>query len=69
MLRRDFLIKKLVPGTLYRRSELELFSSSVDRHLSQLVKNGTLKKVGPGLLSDRAQSVPPDSHESVPLLA
>ncbi|MBP9680840.1 MAG: hypothetical protein KBD76_05510 [Bacteriovorax sp.] len=49
MLRRDFIMKKLVPGTLYRRSELELFSTSVDRHIGQLVKDGSLKKVGPGL--------------------
>lgn len=49
MLKRDFVKNHLVPGTLYRRSELEQFSTSVDRHLGQLVKEGTLKKVGPGL--------------------
>lgn len=49
MLKREFVKNHLVPGTLYRRSELEEFSSSVDRHLAQLVKEGTLKKVGPGL--------------------
>lgn len=49
MLKREFVKNNLVPGTLYRRSELEEFSTSVDRHLAQLVKEGTLKKVGPGL--------------------
>ncbi len=49
MLKRDFVKNHLVPGTLYRRSELEQFSTSVDRHLGQLVKEGTLKKVAPGL--------------------
>lgn len=49
MLKREFVKNHLVPGTLYRRSELEEFSTSVDRHLAQLVKEGTLKKVGPGL--------------------
>lgn len=49
MLKKEVIKKKLVPGTLYRRSELEEFSTSIDRHLGQLVKEGTLKKVGPGL--------------------
>ena len=49
MLKREYVKNNLVPGTLYRRSELEQFSTSVDRHLGQLVKEGTLKKVGPGL--------------------
>lgn len=49
MLKREFVKNNLVPGTLYRRRELEQFSTSVDRHLGQLVKDGTLKKVGPGL--------------------
>lgn len=49
MLKREFVKNNLVPGALYRRSELEQFSTSVDRHLGQLVKEGTLKKVGPGL--------------------
>lgn len=49
MLRSDFIKNKLVAGTLYRRSELEQFSTSVDRHIHQLVNDGTLKKVGPGL--------------------
>jgi hypothetical protein len=49
MLKRELVKNHLVPGTLYRRSELEEFSTSVDRHLSQLVREGALKKVGPGL--------------------
>ena len=49
MYRKDCVKRNLEPGKLYRRSDLELFSTSVDRHLIQLVKDGTLKKVGPGL--------------------
>lgn len=36
-------------GKLYRRAELEKLSKSVDRHLSELVSEGDLTKVGPGL--------------------
>jgi hypothetical protein len=49
MLRKDSVKKNLESGRLYRRSDLELLSTSVDRHLAELVKEGTLKKVGPGL--------------------
>jgi hypothetical protein len=36
-------------GKLYKRVELEKWSKSVDRHLSELVSEGDLTKVGPGL--------------------
>lgn len=49
MYKKDSIKKNLEPGKLYRRSDIELFSTSVDRHLIQLVNDGTLKKVGPGL--------------------
>ncbi|KAA2245790.1 hypothetical protein F0L74_00215 [Chitinophaga agrisoli] len=39
----------LKKGGLYKRSELEKWSNSVDRDLSKLVSEGTLTKVGPGL--------------------
>ncbi len=39
----------LASGKVYRRSELALWSTSVDRQVAALVKDGTLKKVGPGL--------------------
>lgn len=39
----------LKPGKVYRRSDLLPFSPSVDRELSQLVKQGFLKKEATGL--------------------
>jgi len=39
----------LKKGVIYKRDELEKFSKSIDRHLSELTGDGTLKKVGPGL--------------------
>ena len=39
----------LVPGHSYRRSDLALFSSNVDRNLQTLVSEGSLKKLSPGL--------------------
>ena len=39
---------KLQKGRVYRRSELALLSNAVDRHLSELVSEGFLRKVAPG---------------------
>lgn len=39
----------LKSGRLYKRAELEKWSKSVDRHLSQLLSMEILSKVGPGL--------------------
>lgn len=39
----------LRPGQVYRRSDLEKWSKSVDRDLARLVKEGTLEKVRRGL--------------------
>lgn len=36
-------------GGVYRRSELEQWSKSVDRHIAELIADGTLEKVGPSL--------------------
>jgi hypothetical protein len=41
--------KHLRPGQVYRREELAEWSTAVDRHLKQLVDDGTLTKVAPGL--------------------
>jgi len=41
--------KHLKPGNVYRRADLEVWSNAVDRHLSMLVKEGTLQKLSPGL--------------------
>jgi hypothetical protein len=43
------LKKHLRRGSVYRRSELERWSKSVDRHISELTADGTLEKVGPSL--------------------
>lgn len=40
---------KLKPGQVYRRSDLEKMSRSVDRDVAGLVSEGTLVKVGSGL--------------------
>jgi hypothetical protein len=39
----------LKPGQVYRRAELTRWSTSVDRHLKQLVESGVLKKLAGGL--------------------
>lgn len=49
MSRLQDLTKRLQPGKVYRRNDLSLWSNSVDRHLDQLVEEGILQKVSPGL--------------------
>jgi hypothetical protein len=41
--------KHLRPGQIYRRSDFERWSNSVDRHLKQLQSDGTLRKLSRGL--------------------
>lgn len=43
------LKKHLKRGKVYRRAELFKWSKSVDRHLEELVKEGTLQKLSQGL--------------------
>src|SRR5262252_8847363 len=43
------LKRHLRPGQVYRREELAEWSTAVDRHLKQLLDDGTLTKVAPGL--------------------
>jgi hypothetical protein len=61
--------KHLKPGQVYRRADLETWSKAVDRHLKQLVADGTLKKMSPGLYSFPARAsfgeVPPKDEELV----
>lgn len=45
----DTLKKHLKPGQAYRRADLARWSTSVDRHLKQLVESGMLKKLSSGL--------------------
>src|SRR6266852_3609784 len=41
----------LKPGQVYRREDLARWSNAVDRHLKQLLNDGTLTKLAPGLYS------------------
>lgn len=45
----DQLLKRMKVGKVYRRSDLEILSTSVDRDLSKLKKEGKIKKVANGL--------------------
>jgi hypothetical protein len=49
MTRLDNIKRHLRPGQVYRRQELAQWSSSVDRHIKQLLDEGTLAKVSGGL--------------------
>ncbi|HAZ11506.1 MAG: hypothetical protein A2X86_11010 [Bdellovibrionales bacterium GWA2_49_15] len=49
MPRKESLMRNINPGMLYRRADLCAFSTSVDRHLAQLVREGKLQKVSAGL--------------------
>lgn len=57
------------PGEVYRRSDLEYYSTAVDRHLSQLTKEGTLQKLSHGLYyapkKSKFGNVPPNDHDLV----
>ena len=43
------LKKHLKRGKVYRRADLSMWSTSVDRHIDELVKEGTLQKLSQGL--------------------
>lgn len=43
------LKKRLRPGQVYRRQDLEKWSNAVDRHVRQLVEEGRLEKVSGGV--------------------
>jgi hypothetical protein len=47
----------LRPGRVYRREELARFSNAVDRHLKQLVADGTLTKLAGGLYAYPKETV------------
>jgi len=49
MTRLEELKKHLKSGNVYRRDELSEWSKSVDRHLDELIKEGTLEKLSQGL--------------------
>ena len=60
------LKRQLKPGEVYRRTELGNWSKSVDRHLGQLVQEGTLQKLSQGLYYYPKESAfgktPPDEN-------
>jgi len=53
-------------GEVYRRSDLEYYSSSIDRHLAELTKEGILLKISQGLYysprTSKFGTVPPDDN-------
>ncbi len=49
MTKAEELQKHLRPGHVYRRKDLTRWSNAVDRHLRQLVSDGTLTKLAGGL--------------------
>jgi hypothetical protein len=60
------LAKHIEQGKVYRRSDLEYFSTSIDRELAELTAKALLLKVGQGLyyapLKSKFGIVPPDQH-------
>ena len=60
------LFQHINQGEVYRRSDLEYYSTAIDRQLAQLIKGGQLVKLNQGLYYAPMQSkfgvVPPDDH-------
>ena len=69
MNRLEQLKRKLKPGKVYRRADLERWSKSVDRHARELVEEGVLKKLQNGLYYYPKEStfgkVPPTEEQLV----
>lgn len=65
----DLLSQHIKQGEVYRRSDLEYYSSAIDRHLAQLTKDGTLIKINQGLYyapkPSKFGAVPPDDRQVV----
>jgi hypothetical protein len=57
MTKHQELKKHLRPGKVYRREDLARWSNAVDRHLRQLVEEGTLTKLAGGLYAYPRQTV------------
>jgi hypothetical protein len=57
MTRLQELKKRLLPGQVYRREHLARWSNAVDRHLKQLVEEGTLTKLAGGLYAYPQETV------------
>lgn len=60
------LVNHIEQGQVYRRSDLEYYSTSIDRDLIELMKNGYLLKINQGLYYSPKKTkfgiVPPDEH-------
>jgi uncharacterized protein DUF6088 len=69
MTRLEDLKKRLRPGQVYRREDVARWSNAVDRHLKQLVEEGTLTKLAGGLYGYPKQTVfgkaPAEDHKLV----
>ncbi len=69
MAKTEQLRKKLTPGKVYRREDLERYSSSVDRDLSSLVQEGALCKAARGVYYVPRKTAfgqaPPEDREMV----
>jgi hypothetical protein len=66
MTKLDELKRHLKKGKVYRRDELARHSTSVDRHLGMLLKDGTLRKLSQGLYyypKETAFGAPPPEEE------
>ncbi|MBU3744633.1 MAG: hypothetical protein FGM61_08835 [Sediminibacterium sp.] len=65
----QLLRQHIKKGMVYRRSDLEYYSTAIDRHLAQLTKDGTLLKLNQGLyyapIHSKFGIVPPDDYELV----
>jgi hypothetical protein len=63
------LARHLRRGNVYRRADLEQWSNAVDRHIGELLEDGTLQKLAPGLYYYPKVSVfgfiPPDEEKLV----
>jgi len=57
MTRLEEFKQRLRPGRVYRRGDLAHWSKAVDRHLRQLVEEGTLSKLAGGLYEYPRQTV------------
>ncbi len=57
MTKLEELRKHLRPGQVYRRQDLARWTNAVDRHLKQLVDEGTLTKLAGGLYGYPKQTV------------
>ena len=63
------LLDTMRAGKVYRRKDLESYSSSIDRELASLTQSGEVAKVAPGLYLkpevSRFGPLPPTDHEVV----